>query len=348
MKLKQRIFLLLGGTLLATVACLLMMPRVHEANAAGPFVVRYASVGGTTDAGLYIADELGFFKDVGIDFRYQRLESAAVLLAAIATEQIDVAGISVTPGLFSAVQQGVHLRIVGDKESILPHFSATQLVARKELADDDVGTVLQRLKSKTVAVSGKTSVSYFLFSYLAKKHGFSISDFKIVELSYANAIAAFSNGAIDAAVELEPFLSRAIATGMVKAVSDFVEIVPPVGASIVPIVYSEKFIANRIAAEKFMVAYMRAVRVYNDAFLKGIDKEKIIDLVARRTNSNLQTIRDSNPVGFEPNQEVNAAFLDEAQHFFLEQHFVTALIDVNKIIDPSFADAAVRVLGKYK
>ena len=42
----------------------------------------------------------------------------------------------------------------------------------------------------------------------------------------------------------------------------------------VPLVYSEKFAANRAMGEAFMVAYMKGVRVYNDAFVKNIDKEK--------------------------------------------------------------------------
>src|SRR5665213_809229 len=81
--------------------------------------VRYASVGGTTDAGIYIAEDFGFFKDAGIALHYQRLDSAAALLGAIATGHIDVAGISLTPGLFAAQSRNIGLRVVGDKESIL-------------------------------------------------------------------------------------------------------------------------------------------------------------------------------------------------------------------------------------
>lgn len=316
------------------------------ARAAGAIPIRYASVGGTTDAGIYIAEDYGFFKDAGIDFSYRRLTSASALLAAVATNQLDVAGISLTPGLFTSIQQGINLRVVGDKESILPHFAATQFVVRTSLVADTTAKTLQNLRGRSVSVSGRTSASYFLLAALLKTHGLSLTDVKIVELSYTNTLPAIANGAIDAAVELEPYLSKILAEGAVKPVSDFVEALPP-RASIVPIVFGEKLVASREAGEAFMLAYMKAVRVYSDAFLKGKDKDRIIDIIARRTNFDPEIIRRSNPVGFEPNQEVNPTFLDQVQRFYVEQRFIPSTVDVKKLIDPSFAAAAVRKLGRY-
>lgn len=319
----------------------------RRAQAAEPITVRYASVGGTTDAGVYIGEEYGLFKEAGIAFSYRRLENASALLAAAATDQLDVVGVSLTPGLFTAGQQGINLRVVGDKESILPNFAATQFVVRNELVAATTAETLQRLKGRPVAVSGRTSASYFMLGTLLTKYGMSLGELKIVELSYSNTLAALSNGAIDAAVELEPFLSNALASKTVKAVSDFVESLPH-GASIVPIVYSEKFAANRTAGETFMLAYMKAVRIYTDAFLKGIDKDRIIDIIARRTNFDPEIIRNSNPVGFEPNQDVSVPFLEQVQRFYLDQKFITTPVDVNTLVDRSFAQAAVRVLGAYR
>lgn len=331
---------LVGGLAAAQIAA------TRTARAADTIPIRYASVGGTTDAGLYIAEDYGFFKDAGIAFTYRRLESAAALLAAVATDQIDVAGVSLTPGLFTSIQQGINIRVVGDKQSMLPHFAATQFVARSALVADSTAKTLDNLRGRTVSVSGRTSASYFLLGSLLKKYGMSTSDVKIVELAYASTLPALTNGAIDGAVELEPYLSNILRTSAVKGVSDFIEALPP-RASIVPIVYSEKLVANRKAGEAFMVAYMKAVRVYNDAFLKGTDKDRVIDIIAKRTNFDPEIIRGSNPTGIEPNQEVNPLFLDEVQRFYVEQRFIQATVDVKTLVDPSFAAAAVRTLGRY-
>ena len=49
----------------------------------------------------------------------------------------------------------------------------------------------------------------------------------------------------------------------------------------VPLVYSERFAADRATAQAFMIAYMKGVRAYNDAFVKNIDKAAVIEILAR-------------------------------------------------------------------
>jgi NitT/TauT family transport system substrate-binding protein len=329
--------------ILAGGAATLALPAIAQ----GLTPVRYASIGGATDAGVFIGQSYGFFKDAGFDLKYQRLENAAALLAATATGQLDIAGISLTPGLLSSISQGIEIRVVGDKESIRKGFSATQLVARKPLADGGVAAVLARLKGKAIAISGRTSASYFLLGITAAKYGAALTDFRLVELSYPTMIPALASGAVDAAVMLEPSLSQALIAGDVVAVSDFTDVCPPAGSSIVPMVYSEAFAKDRAKGEAWMVAYMKAVRVYNDALEKGIDKAKVQQIVASGTGSPLAIIQTSNPCGFDPNQDVNAEFMQTAEQFFLAQRLLRAQVDVHHLLDPSFADHAVKVLGRY-
>ena len=315
--------------------------------------LRYGSVGGTTDAGIFIADDYGLFRQAGFTLDFQRLSNASSLIAALATNQLDVAGISVNPGLFAAFARGINLRVVGDKESILPNFMATQLMVRPSIVGakpgaGDAGLALDHLVGKRIAVSARAASAYFLLGALAEKHGHSVAEYDITELEYPLMAAAFTNNAIDAAVVLEPYLSQIAAKGWAVPVSDFVEIAPASGASEVPMIYGEAFVTDRATGDAFMLAYMQAVRIYNDAFLKGTDKDRIQQLIATRTGFPIATIRDSNPVGFEPDQLVNKDFLNQAQHFFVAQHLLAAPIDIDRLVDPTFAQAAVKILGPYK
>ena len=126
------------------------------------------------------------------------------------------------------------------------------------------------------------------------------------------------------------------------------ELVPPFGACIVPLVYGEAFIASRLAAQAFMTAYVKAVRVYNGAFIEGVDRDRVIGIVARRTNVDPKFIRDGNPVNFDPDQRVDPAFLQQVQAFFIGQRLLAAPADLNTLLDPSFAQEAVRTLGAYR
>jgi len=334
--------------LLAAVAATFTIAQTIPAMAQSQTVIRFASVGGLTDAPLHLAEERGLFEKVGLQVQLQRMTNAPALMAGVATGQLDVAGISITPGLFSSVQQGMQLRIVGDKQSLRPGVSATRLVIRSDLSTGSEAGDMKVLKGKSIAVSAKASSVYMLLERLLKKHGMTLNDVRIVELAYPNMLAALSSKAIDAAINLEPFMSQAIEAGVVKMTSDLSEFVPAEGGTIVPIVYSETFAQNTAAAKAFMKAYTQGVRIYNDAFVKNIDKDKVIEIISRRAKINLKVVREAFPAGLDPNQRVSMDFLDDLQKFFVSQNFLRSTIDVKKVVDLSFADAAVKDLGPYK
>ncbi len=314
---------------------------------AQPMTVRFGSVGGATDAGVYIADELGYFKDAGLTIDMQRMSNAPSLTAAIATNQLDVAGISITPGLYTAIQQSLNLRIVGDKQSIRPGFSATRVVVKPELVKATEAETIKGLKGKKFAISSKAAAVYMLLHALLAKHGMTLADLQVVELAYPNMLAAMASGAVDAAMNLEPFLSQTVQAGVGKVVHDLIELIPDRNASIVPLVYSENF-AKSPAAQRFMTAYMKGVRVYNDAFGANRDKERIIDVIARRGKIDPKVIREGFTAGLDPNQGVNIAALEAFQKFFVAQNMIRTPVDVTRIVDTSFAKAAIQALGPYQ
>jgi NitT/TauT family transport system substrate-binding protein len=318
------------------------------AAAADPDTVKFGSVGGITDAGLYIADDLGFFKEAGIKVEMQVVSTAPALAAAVATSQLDVGGIAVTPALFASVEQGIELRIVGDKQSMRPGFSATRMIVLPALSKATEDATMHGLKGKTIALSSRESITgYFLWRILTK-HEMSLSDVKIAELSYPTMAAALASGAVDGAISIEPFLSKALIAGDAKELSDLTEFGPSAGMTTVAIVYSEKFRKERAAAQKFMTAYMRGVRVYNDAFVKNKGRDKVIDIIARHARIDRDIIKNSFPIGLSPDQRVDVAALKAVEDFYLAQHMLAAPIDPQRIVDMSFADAAVKTLGPYQ
>jgi len=336
---------------LVAVAALFLLLAPVRAQPAGTSTVRFGSVGGATDAGLYLAEEFGYFKQAGITLSMTRMPNAPTLLTALATGQLDVAGISLTPGIFTAVQQGIDIRIVGDKQSIRPGFSATRLVVGLDLWRGSAVASIAGLKGRNVAVSAKASSAYRQLIETLADNGLSIADVRAVELAYPNMVPALTSHAVDAGVLLEPFLSQSIELGIGRMVSDLIpDRQRKSGASevTVPLVYSEKFAENRKIAQAFMTAYVKGVRLYNDAFVKNENKEKVIEIIARHAGIDAKLIRDGFPAGLDPDQRVNVAALEGFQQFFVEQHFMRDPIDVNKVVDSSFAEASVKQLGSYR
>ena len=333
----------LTGALAVALGCVVATASAQETTK-----IRFASVGGITDAPLYLAEDLGLFKRAGLSVELQRMASAPNLMTAVATNQLDVAGISITPGLYSSVAQGMNLRIVGDKQSLSPGISATRLLIRADLSTGTEKGDMAALRGKKIAVSAKASSVYMLLEKLLKKHGMSLSDVSVVELAYPNMLPAFTSRAIDAAISLEPFMSQTLQAKAAAVTSDLTEFVPKEGATIVPIVYSEEFARRKDAANAFMKVYMQGVRIYNDAFVKGKDKQRVIEIIARDAKVKPEVVADGFPAGLDPDQIVSEAFLAELQDFFFDQKFLRAKIDVARIVDHSFAKQAAKELGPYK
>jgi NitT/TauT family transport system substrate-binding protein len=331
---------------IAALACAAATgPRLARAATT---TVKFGSVGGLSDAGLYLADEYGYFSSAGITLDMQQLDSAPTLVQLIATGQLDVAGISVTPGLYASVPLHIGLRIVGDKQSYRRGFSGMRLIARPNLVLANEKASLAALKGKNIAISAKGSVSYYLLDRVLASVHLSLSDVQVVELAYGSMFPAFTTGAIDAAISIEPFLTKTLLQNAAKQVSDLVEFAPGGTMTNVPLVYSETFMKGGAPAQDFMTAYVKGVRLYNDAFVKGKDKDKIVPIIARRAKLPEDVVRDSFPFGLDPDQRVNVAVLDDIQRFFQRQGMLKATVSLNDVVDGSFARRAVASLGPYR
>ena len=315
------------------------------AQAADLTPVRFGTQVTTSNAGIYIADEFGYFKQEGIDLKLIVMTDPPTLITALATGQLDAAGISTTPGLFAAFGQGIQLRIVGDKQSMGNGFSGVRLAARKGVAKASEDETFAALKGKKIAVNTKGAITFYLLQSELHRHKLGLKDVEVVELSQPNMMAALSSGAIEAALILEPFLSQAIQQNLADEISDLTKAVPGGYAVLTPLVYGETLVKDRKTGEAFMRAYMRGVRDYNDAFRKGKNKDKIIDIMSARTQVSRDIIAKSFPPGLDPDQRVTVEGMDVFQKFYQEQNLLRQPVDVKQLIDISYADAAVKALG---
>ncbi len=325
------------------------LPAGLPASAQSPALnqLKYSSLGGATDAGVFLADAYGFFREYNIAVTTVVQNSIPSQVAEAATNAIEVSGIALAPGLFASVQRNINLRLVGDKQSLRPGFSATRMIARPEFVKATEAETMASLRGKRIGGPGRTSIGFYLVAELFKKHGMNLVDYEYVEVQLPNQAAALASKAIDGALSIDPFLSRAVQERLAVVVSDLIEFVPD-GGSIVPLVYSEQFAANKPLATNFMKAYMRGVRVYNDAIGKGRDKDRVIEIIAKGANVPIPVVRDSFPAGLDPNQRLNKKFLASVQSFYVEQKLLERAADIDKMVDASFSEAAVKELGEYR
>src|SRR2546421_8933521 len=77
-----------------------------------PVKVSIGVVSSTSDGGIFIANERGYFKQEGIDLDVQRFQTLVDMVAPLTGGQLQIAAGGLAASLYNAVDRGVALRIV--------------------------------------------------------------------------------------------------------------------------------------------------------------------------------------------------------------------------------------------
>ncbi|SAL63453.1 aliphatic sulfonate ABC transporter substrate-binding protein [Caballeronia udeis] len=304
----------------------------------------------SADAGVLIAKENGYFKDEGIDVKLVPFASAALMIAPLATGELDVGSGTASAGLYNAVLRSVKIKVVADKGSVQEGYDYSTLLIRKDLVDSGRYKTFADLKGMTVAVAAKGAGSESALNEALKKGGLTMHDVNVVYLGFPDHLVALENKKIDASITDEPTITRAI-EGAIAVKASPKAIYP--GQQNAVVVYSDKFMKDRDQATRFMIAYIRAVRFYNDALsggrLAGPTSSKVIDILIKNTKiKDAGFYRRITPAATNPNGSVNEVALANDLKYFKARGYVSGNIEVSDVVDDSFAAAAVAKLGPYK
>jgi NitT/TauT family transport system substrate-binding protein len=306
-----------------------------------------------SDAGYYIADAKGFFRDEGLEVSITGFNSAAQMIAPLGTGDLDVGGGTVSAGFYNAVGRGILMRIVADQASIKPGYGYSSLMVRKDLVDSGRYKTFADLKGMKVAIGAPGTGTASALNEALKKGGLKYSDVDVVYIGFPEHLPTYRNKGIDASITNEPTMTRAIEDGVAVRIAGN-DITYPDQQTAVTF-FSDNFIKNRRdAAERFMRAYLRGVRMYNDALdngrLAGPKADEVIPILVKQT-----TVKDESmfrrmiPSYCNPDGEVNVTSLKKDLDFFRELGLIEKKeVSVEGVVDASFAKAAVAKLGPYR
>jgi NitT/TauT family transport system substrate-binding protein len=227
-------------------------------------------------------------------------------------------------------------------------------MVRKDLVDSGRYKTLKDLKGMTVAVGSPGSGSESAMNEALKKGGLTIDDVNLTFLGFPNHLIAFRNKGIEASITNEPTVTRMIRAGLaVRGMPDG-EVVYP-GQQTAVVMFAADFIKQRAVAEKFMIAYMRAIRDYVDSLkdgkIAGPHADEIIKILTEETPiKDPQIYRDMTPNWVNPDGHVNRATLENDYEFFKAHNYIKkdSTVGVAQVVDESFVDAALKKLGPYK
>ena len=308
-------FLRLGIAFFAFGAC--------AANAADR--VSIGLIGSISDAPFFVAEAKGYFAEEGIELETSKFDSAARMVAPMGSGDLEVGAGAVSAGLYNAIERGIKIKIVADKARNSPGNSYSAITVRKALVDEGKVKSFADFRGLKVAAAGPGISDLSTINQALKSGGLNYSDVEIVYLGMGQHAAAFANGAIDAALDAEPFATGVVRQGGAVKFATIASFYPNQQTSVV--LFSEKFLQNQAVATRFLRAYLKGCRYYNtgviDGKYSGERGDEIVSILAKYSNVNDPAfLRSISPSAVDANGQVDMNSLRTDLDFFVAQGWV--------------------------
>ncbi|MBI5909616.1 MAG: ABC transporter substrate-binding protein [Betaproteobacteria bacterium] len=226
-------------------------------------------------AAVYVAEELGYYKQFGVQAEITAYRGGAAAQQALAAGEADLIDFF-PPGVALAVKKGVKEKIV----------SAAQVVADGwhliVLKDSPIKSV-KDLAGKKVGITAKGSTVDFFALWAAKKGG---GEIQTVPVGAGGLIPALKSKQVDAVSLFSPLSLQLLATGEGRSIVDYGKDIGPSlpdvwVASQAIIDQRPKALEGALRAIFKATRYLKENRAYALKYLKNFTKEaddKVIEL----------------------------------------------------------------------
>jgi NitT/TauT family transport system substrate-binding protein len=300
-----------------------------------------------SDAGIYIAADKGYFAEQGLKVLIQNVDSSSTVTTGLASGDLDVSGGSPAASIYNAVRQGVPIVIVADKGCLLVGYGYLAFMVRTGLADK-VKTAAD-LRELTLAATGyfAGASNEVTIQHLLQPEGVEARELKIVSMSFPDILAALGTGAVDVGTLIEPLVTVAVDKGVATIWKRGDQVYPSQQYS--ALIYGPGIVKRPDVAKRFMMAYLKGVRFYNDALTGKTPRGELIAILTKNTSVTNATLYDRMAFpGLNPNGALNIEGMREDMKWFVAAGRMKEAVDMHKVVDTSYIEAAVSKLGEYK
>jgi NitT/TauT family transport system substrate-binding protein len=335
----MRRFLVIASAILFPTLAAVIAPA-----AAQP--VKVGDLGIVADAPVYVAIEKGYFAAERVQVELQPFGSAADTTVQLSTNAVQVVGGGLSAGLFNALGRDWPIRVAMARTRDMPGYSSDTLVLRQDL----VGEVrtLADLKGRKVAVNSNFGALHYMVGRMLDSVGLSIKDVDLVIMSWPDMGVASVNKAIAAGAVVEPFAAQYSERNIAQPFKRAADVLrnPPLEVSVM--LFSKDWTdKSPEQARAFTLAYLKGVRVYYDAMTGGAARPEVIDILTRHTRLTDKAMYDRIQWSYmDPNAEISRDGLRDQQAWYARAGAVARPVDIDKVIDTTFLDAAIAKLGR--
>lgn len=290
---------------------------------------------------IYIAHEEGYFAEQNLEIEFVTLENSEQVVPLLASGQVDVSAAALTTGIINAIVRDQNIRVVAERGSFDPDgctYSAI-LIPNDALESGRISDPSD-LAGQPVR-STATGPTAFFFDAVLRPYGLSIDDTNLVNLPAPNVGVELSSGSIAAAAMVEPFVSSIVENGEAQIWYRAEEVIPEAVYGV--LIYGNSILQNnREAGNRFMVAYLKGVRQYNEG-----KTEQNLQFFHDFTQLDFDVIESSCLPSINPDGRINFELgLDRFQQWALEKGHIDAALTREEFFDDSFVEYANQALGE--
>lgn len=300
-----------------------------------------------TSSGLFLAFEKGYFKDEGLDIELVQMKSSGAQMTLLLSKgELDVGGGNLTAGLYKAIADGLNFKIVADKGHVDETIDSVSLIIRKDLVSSGKYKSPKDLKGLKIALTSiDGSSQQIVMDQILKDAGLKSKDVEYVKLSYPESNAALKTKAIDGVIQLDPYLTMAINEGYAEEVIASNKVLKNQQSG--ALFYSPDFIKNKKNAQKFMKAYLKGVRLYNQALTDKDLMSGVIQSLKKHIEISDEKIWLSlRKVGLSNDGQLNKDSMLSDIQWYHDNGYLEKMPTAEQFLDSQFAVTATAELDK--
>jgi len=291
-------------------------------------------------APFFIAEEEGYFAEQGLQIEWVAIQRPPDAVPLLAQGEMDVSSDMTTVGLVNAMAQGAKIKFVADKGYLDPAgCTYNALIASRALVEAGELEGPAQLKGRKIDAKPVLFEGYWVGKLLASA-GLTFDDVELVDIDPAVEPEALNEGSVHLTVSSEPWVTRILQSGNGVVWRTAQEVLP--GSQFATIQFGPSLLEqNPDAGKRFMVAYLKGVRQYNEG-----KTERNLEIVAKYTELDRELLEQACWLPIDSDGSVNVKSILEFQDWAVEEGYIDSPASEEQIWDPSFIDYANEVLGK--
>jgi NitT/TauT family transport system substrate-binding protein len=285
-------------------------------------------------APFYIAEAEGYYAEQGLAVELVNMTQTQEILPALTSGNVDLSSSLLSAGMFNTIQRGGQVQIVADKGYIDPDACSTfGVVASDALVSGGDVTSADYLRGKTMDVARTTWMEYYGAKELATV-GLSLADMELAQLPSPAQPEALTQGTLDITTNAEPWINRMTSLGHHTILQPVNELLPD--AQFAVVLYGPTLLGeNREVGNRFMAAYLKAVRQYNEG-----KTDRNIEIVAEATQLDPELLRAICWPTLQDDGSVNLESVLDFQQWAVDNDLLEAVAPVETFWNPDFIDYA--------